>query len=988
MKTFFVSQTTSTMDLARTLIEQQGLMRPFAVMSRVQTAGRGRGGSSWLQAFSSPHISQSADPVVKNTLTSAVHEGGLLGPCTFVIPGSLVRIPLSWLSLAVGCAVCDALWRARARLMNAMNFSTLFPSDIPAEAKLKWPNDVWSWPSDQAFAARTSLTPKKIAGILCETSFRSETLQFVSIGLGLNVTDSPAHISHAGSVIGLWGLDPSSLTEAMKLVVHEMIAEEIVRELDDYLMTERSAEQLRHLTLERSLPLGTRLTVNKGEQSGAFCGLSPEGGLLLEGVSQPILAADVGFPDESARLCFDFGNTHIHWLTEYGSARTFGSFPWAQLESKTIVDQKLFMKTEFARTVLAQLHRATRIEIVWADVAQSTQTNKVIRAIESLLVMHAGQGREVHLTPLTAQSILQAAGLADAYAPHQLGVDRALQAWVASRAADASGQTVAVVSVGTALTGVIVNAQKQMVDSFILPGPAMSLAVLHEKTARLPRVSLPDQWPTFDESKPFSTADSMLRGLILQMTGMSTWLYHHHRLGALILTGGGAQACADALDPSVRSITRIEPPLVLDAMVRFAAEAKSAGTWSDADDVSEGVSETVLQSMLRARLSRRRMQRVALDRQHFRRLGGRLEHAGVGLRLDRHLGEKFKFHTRDIWQQRVEIGEVLVEQNSPKNHLSDEAPAHLVSVKPTYVLKQGDQIWLFHPPEYEPDMMTNIEVVYDDSDAAVFCKPGNLVVHAAGLYGKNTFLAIAKKMGYENAAPVHRIDRETSGILVCARSTALRRELSLSFRDSSVKKMYLAVTKGTRALPEQFRVNLPIGPAVNSRIRLKLWHNTVEGQEALTHCVRLSVWEDFSLFACMPQTGRTNQIRIHLAAIGHWIVGDKMYHPDEEAFLKFYEEGYVPEVAEKVLLPRHWLHNTGIQFFSKPDSALGREPVIAPLTADLLAYPPTAELLKRASLPIEMLAQKVAFAELFASLLTIDFSQTPTVDPQGANDEV
>jgi hypothetical protein len=164
---------------------------------------------------------------------------------------------------------------------------------------------------------------------------------------------------------------------------------------------------------------------------------------------------------------------------------------------------------------------------------------------------------------------------------------------------------------------------------------------------------------------------------------------------------------------------------------------------------------------------------------------------------------------------------------------------------------------------------------------------------------------------------------------------------------------------------------------------LKLWHNPQDGLDALTHCVMLARFEDYSLFACLPQTGRTNQIRVHLAAIGHWIVGDKMYHPEEDVFLKFYEEGYTDFVAEKVLLPRHWLHNTGIQFFGRPDSSVGRAPVIAPLTEDLLIHTPTLELLKCAGLPAVASEQGAAFSRLFVELLQIDFSQVPIVYPEG-----
>jgi 23S rRNA pseudouridine1911/1915/1917 synthase len=986
MKTFTVVQTTSTMDLARTLIAERGSATPFAVMCRVQTAGRGRGGSVWTQAGASEAGAgqENSQVVERADVAGGVQQLGDFGPCTFVIPAQFVKIPLSWLSLAVGCAVVDALWRARARLANMLEFSRCMPAESPCEARLKWPNDVWAWPQ-----GRLSHAPKKVAGILCESSFRADSLQFVSIGLGLNLFSAPEQVAQASSVLSLWGVNPSAVTAGMRKTMSMVVAEEIERELADYLQIERSSEQLMHLTLERSLPLGTPLSVNKGAQTGAFAGLSAEGGLLLEGHRDAILSADVSFPQISARVCVDFGNTQIHWRSECSGAVRAGQINWAQLDKRTVAEQNLFNKSELAQSLLAAVEGAQHVQLVWSAVANAGHSAKVVDCIESLFIHHGNAAREVSLSPVNADAVMRDAGLDAEYVAGHIGVDRALQAWAAAQHARQLAKPVAVFSVGTALTAVVVSPELKILDSIILAGPAMSLRALHEKTARLPNVTLPSTLPSpqAERDGPFSTPLSMLRGISLQLAGLVESLVRRYSVGQVLLTGGGAAACFEVLDEPLQRITRVDAQLVLAAMSRFIAEQKNARYTPTAGDEEgeDGLPEKVLQSMLRARISRRREQRVVPDKKHFRRLGGRLEHVGVGLRLDRHLGEKFKFHTRDIWQQRVEIGEVLIEQNSPKNHTSDAAPANLLNVKPTYVLKQGDQLWLFHPPEYEPDMMTDIAVVYDDGDAAVFCKPGNLVVHAAGLYGKNTFIEIAKKMGYANAAPVHRIDRETSGILVCARSTPLRRDLSLSFRDSSVKKMYLAVTKGDRPLPDAFRVSLPIGPAINSRIRLKLWHNPNEGLDALTHCLRLAQWEDYSLFACMPQTGRTNQIRVHLAAVGHWIVGDKMYHPDEDAFLQFYEEGYIQTVAEKVLLPRHWLHNTGIQFLSRPDCGLGNAPVIAPLTDDLMGHGPTIELLRRAQLPLTADEQKIAFSELFKKILQMDYSAAPHITPSGSD---
>ncbi len=999
MKAFFRHATTSTMDWARECLQQNGSDAPFVVMCRNQTAGRGRGGSAWTQDsfMKKDSVAESTDTTSHSNLRDAVRAAECFGPCTFVLPAAQVKIPLTWISLAAGCALSDALERTRRRLENQIDFAKLFPASGTFEPRIKWPNDLWAWPLESKRSTR--IPGKKIAGILCESSFRGDALQFVAIGIGLNVLSSPVNIFHAGSVLELWGLDAKSASASQLRQLEQMLAEEIECELLDYLFTERSAEQLRLLALERSLPLGTRMNVNKGSDTGAFLGLTAEGGLLLEGISEPLLSADIGLPDfenlpskqsnearthSVTRVCLDFGNSHVHWRCEVEGMSQRGSVDWNQLDKKTVQDVRLFTRTSFLQEIIGAVKQCRQIELVWSAVSHAGTSAKVIKALENALILDHPV-REIALCPLHADEILQASGLSADYASEQMGVDRALQAWVAARAAEKSTSAVAILSFGTALTGVVVGDGGRLLESFILPGSAMGLLSLHEKTARLPKLNLPAHFPPSKEEPPFTTQQSMLRGLVLQSVGIVASLIQLHGVGLVILTGGGAEANYDLLQKEFSIELRVEGDLVLKAMSEFVAlqTLSRFRLMAEQGEGDSGLPEKVLQSMLRARLTKRRSQRVALEMSHFRRLGGRLEHVGVGLRADRHLGEKFKFHTREIWQERVDIGEVMIEQNSPKNHVSDAPPPTLISIKPTYILKQGDQIWLFHPPEYEPDMATHVEVVHDDGDAAVFCKPGNLVVHAAGLYGKNTFIEIAKKMGYSNAAPVHRIDRETSGLLVCARSTGLRRDLSLSFRDASVKKMYLAVTRGTRELPHQFRVNFPIGGAINSRIRLKLWHNPQDGLDALTHCVRLARFEDYSLFACLPQTGRTNQIRVHLAAIGHWIVGDKMYHPEEDVFLKFYEEGYTDFVAEKVLLPRHWLHNTGIQFFGRPDSSVGRAPVIAPLTEDLLIHTPTLELLKSAGLPAVASEQGAAFSRLFAELLQIDFSQVPIVNPEG-----
>lgn len=325
--------------------------------------------------------------------------------------------------------------------------------------------------------------------------------------------------------------------------------------------------------------------------------------------------------------------------------------------------------------------------------------------------------------------------------------------------------------------------------------------------------------------------------------------------------------------------------------------------------------------------------------ENFLKLGSRIEHAHEFMRVDTYLAKKYPFLSRVKWQKRIKKGDVRV---------TSQERAIETQLKTTYNLKKYDQIWYLQVlPSTEkkenPDCNTaaQIDVIYDDGDVCIFSKPPHMVVHPVGIYGQNNFLTHIANMGYRDCSPVHRIDRETSGILVCARKSKTRREISQLFRENKIKKFYLAITKGTTSVSECFVVDAPIGVPENSAIRLKLCVNGRNCVSALTEFHLLAKKDNFHLFACFPKTGRTNQIRIHLASIGQWIVGDKMYHPDENVFLEFYEKGYTDWVHENVLFPRHLLHNAGI---SIPGFTQGF--IFSKIPQDMATYPMAEELLK------------------------------------------
>src|SRR6266699_3754038 len=217
----------------------------------------------------------------------------------------------------------------------------------------------------------------------------------------------------------------------------------------------------------------------------------------------------------------------------------------------------------------------------------------------------------------------------------------------------------------------------------------------------------------------------------------------------------------------------------------------------------------------------------------------------------------------------------------------------------------------------------DFRIVDETDDYVVVDKPPFLLVHPTKANGPATlWKELCELFAFEIASGgqvsiVNRLDRETSGLVLVAKTTAAARRFGMLMQQQRVKKEYLAIAWGWPDW-ERYSVDAPLdrqGKHQQSAIWLKqmIHPNGAPAQTEFRVERRFlrptRVAEKFSVIRAIPRTGRTHQIRVHLSAIGHPIVGDKIYGPDEQLYLRFIETGWTAELERHLLLPRHALHS-------------------------------------------------------------------------------
>jgi 23S rRNA pseudouridine1911/1915/1917 synthase len=277
--------------------------------------------------------------------------------------------------------------------------------------------------------------------------------------------------------------------------------------------------------------------------------------------------------------------------------------------------------------------------------------------------------------------------------------------------------------------------------------------------------------------------------------------------------------------------------------------------------------------------------------------------AHEGQRLDRFLSLRFVRMSRNRVHRMLEAGGVRCR--------SSGAVLHKNSLR----VHTGQVLIIRRPAREEPPVLLDYGVLHQDEHLLVLDKPGNLPVHPSARYHRHTLTALLRTRlgpghGWEMA---HRLDRETSGVMVFGRRNGSGPLLKGSFVRREVEKEYLALVIGHFEGARE--IDIPLGPAKGSRILIKVGPRELDdgGMPAQTHVENVEhgtlQGRPISMVRCRPRTGRTHQIRVHMAEIGHPLLGDKLYTATEQEFLDVVEGGRpFAELEAKLGLWRHALH--------------------------------------------------------------------------------
>lgn len=292
----------------------------------------------------------------------------------------------------------------------------------------------------------------------------------------------------------------------------------------------------------------------------------------------------------------------------------------------------------------------------------------------------------------------------------------------------------------------------------------------------------------------------------------------------------------------------------------------------------------------------------------------------AGRRADVFLALRFSDWSRTTFARWIREGRVVSEERS---------------LKPSTTLRLGERLRVYvpgiapveAPPELPP-------VLWEDPRLIALNKPPGMLMHPVGQKWAWSLLgAVREARPGAHIDLSHRLDKETSGVVMVSKDEAANRHMKQSFEQRKVGKIYWAIVRGVVPWEEE-RLDAPLGHAAGSKVNLRV--GVVEGGDrALTRFKVLRRMAAHSLVACKPLTGRTHQIRVHLEHLGFPILGDKLYGQPDEVWLEHLAHGVTDAVRAAIGFPRHCLHARALVFPHPESGQMVR--VKAPLPADMRA---------------------------------------------------
>jgi 23S rRNA pseudouridine1911/1915/1917 synthase len=263
-------------------------------------------------------------------------------------------------------------------------------------------------------------------------------------------------------------------------------------------------------------------------------------------------------------------------------------------------------------------------------------------------------------------------------------------------------------------------------------------------------------------------------------------------------------------------------------------------------------------------------------------------------RLDSWLADKISGYSRTYLTKLITEGKVLVNGNV---------------IKPNYKIKLGDQISVEIPPDETFEILpekNELDIIYEDADIIVVNKPKGMVVHPAAGNLTGTLVnalinhcgdSLSDINGDVRPGIVHRLDKDTTGILVAAKNNSSHKKLIQLFKSNEIVRVYVALVNGV-IKEEKATVDAPIGRHPTNRKKMSV--NTENGKRAITHFTVTERFKDATLVELRLETGRTHQIRVHMSYISHPVIGDPVYGRKGNAGLE--TEGQVLH-AQKLAFP-------------------------------------------------------------------------------------